>query len=445
MNKAIERSGDSYLLSIAKYYLDVANTAFEGEVPKSKDPYANLEKKKDFNKALKYFTKARGVKISDEQKFEITNNVAYCNFELKRYNQAINEYNSIINTAEPTDEQKEFIDAKDIKNSSKYLSNALFYRGESYLKLYNWKQSRPDLIRIVREYNKTEYNPLALVSLAKSYIFEASSTTNKDAFDKAWGYYDLFFADFIKHEKAPEFLMECANTSNSYGFSDKAIKYWQKMLVSFPEHKDTGKASYLIGSTYFNMKKFEECRTQFKSFLATFTAHPNWNDAQNLLINSYYNEFNTYYAEGMKTYMKYCKFDYTTLIDVNEDTPIIPADKLLTLRTNWQNAGKSGDIFLGNYPVHNLAVFVSKMISNLAFTNAVLAEYLIRTSAIQKKQELTELDTKNIQTKYLQALEVLRNLASKYSRNDVGAEAQYHAAQILEYQIGNLADAIKEY
>ena len=375
---------------IAKVYLDFAEEYFTGKWVQ-RQGQQGVEEKPDYGRAKTFYELALQMEISKEKKEEVQFQVARCAFELQNYAEAI----SLLTTL-----QKEYPDGK-------YLTQVVYYLGQSYLKNGQMLQARKVFRDFIEDYPDESNAPEAAFLLSRTYnIPNPSSAEELELGIKT-------LQDFL--ELYPEdkrvYQAEYEIGLSSYNFAryDDAIAAFTSYIQEFGEgspeqmtEEDGDKteeskylplARYYLGMVYQQQRKFQESIEVWNTFLQKHPSDKLWSDVQRQIL----------------------------------DTEDLIADKLFR-EEDYEAARAAWERFLVEHPLDNRN-----------------PQMMYRIGETFVKRANLEKDVERSQALYQEALAQWKRTVSKYPNTEPASQAQYEIGHIMETRLSKFEEAFEAY
>ncbi|MBI4582500.1 MAG: tetratricopeptide repeat protein [Planctomycetes bacterium] len=381
--------GDAHQASLAGYYLEIADPAFEGK--KVQDP-STLRKQeitvRDYKTAIEYYLKARQLvgekKLPPARALEIRYRIGKCHLELGQLDPAIQELKRLI--AEKPSDQKVLGEALFALGQAWQRKNGPPPRGEE-----NLRESIAAFERLENDLGDHPRVPEAVRAIGDLYLALASQAQDPKAvrahFDQATAAYNRLLARFPQHELAPKVAFAAAEARARFGDRSGAIARFRAFLERYRTDESAPLALFRIGELLEQDQAFDEAIGEWKRFLGLYPNDSRWTASQQRIIEAAY-------KKGLH---------------------------LLAEKKQVQGARAVWEKFLAEYPLSELAPQVYRHFYDLA------------------------IGVYGGDPNLAAAQEALRTLAGKYAESPLAPSSQLLLANLLRDRLDDLDAAIREY
>ena len=398
--------GDTWLTKISSYWLEIADTAYEGvEV---ENPGATTQKptrKTDFPAALEFYQKARRTFLPEDRRDEVHYRIGHLHLELGNPGEAIDELRRLLGL----DREEEGATPR-LELSAELRGQALRRLGLAQSAAGESEAAIVTLERLVEEQPKHALSPDALWHVVRLHEMIAARTTSADTGLTAEGSASIrsaiaaserFLERYAKHEFAPEVARRRAALLVVEGRPDRAVEALDQLTATWPKSQAAPTARLEIADIERRRENFDRAIAAWRTFLGTYPNHPKWTQAQQSIIGAKY-------QKGV--------WLWKTHKDVD------------AARATWNE-------FLAEHPLATEArqIWIR------------LHEIELPADALDHAFERPRLtDDAKAKAAFLRSLEPLRSLWGKYQGTPEAAWARLRAALILQNRLDELEPAIAE-
>jgi uncharacterized protein YfaS (alpha-2-macroglobulin family)/TolA-binding protein len=359
---AIYEKALEYLVSdarreqIATTYLQYADSYYE---PPKKSPAEPPTP--NWQRAKSLYLKALEIGLTLSRQSSVLLRVAQADYNAGKYSDALQSFERVRHEY-PTSEAA---------------ADALFYIGQSRLKIDDMRGARRALRDFLSDYTTHARRAEAQLAVAQSY--RVPSPSNDRELELGVAALREYLEKFPSDKRASEAEYWIGLSYFNRARYEDAVREFEKLIVLHrgDDGDELALAEYYQGFAYQRQKKFQSAITSWEKFLAEHPVHTRWNEVQRLVID-------THYAIGEEAYKK----------------------------KDYDGARRAWDDFAARYPLD---------VRN--------ADIMFRLGVMQDEADKQE-----------EALAQWRRVVSKYSGTEAASRAQYMIALAYE-KLGQWDDA----
>jgi hypothetical protein len=212
--------------------------------------------------------------------------------------------------------------------------------------------------------------------------FVAAPRSDAETVRKGLGHWARFLKNYPQHPDAPAVAFGIAEAVHAQGDLKGAIAAYEDVIARFPKHDLAAEAQFRIGRAFLQGERYDEARAAWAKFLGAYPSNQRFAEAQRAIVQA--------------------------LFQKAQD---------LAAKQKWDGAEQAAREFLAQYPIDSLSPRAQLLI----------ADTLYRRGEVKRARDEYAL------------------CATKYQQAQEAPIAQLSVAHIEERDLGDLAEAIRQY
>lgn len=214
------------------------------------------------------------------------------------------------------------------------------------------------------------------------WTYRPTETTDREQAKKGLAHWARFLERYPQHPVAPTVASNTAQAIFRMGDTGAAVAAYELVIARWPKHELAAEAQYRIGEVYLAAQRYDEARDAWAKFLGAHPSHRRFVEAQRAIVGALFQK-----AQDLAGAKK------------------------------WAAAEAAAREFLAQYPL----------------------------DALSSRAQLLVGETLSARGEHQKARDEYAVCASKYAQSAEAPQAQLRVALVEERELGDLAEAIKQY
>lgn len=297
-----------------------------------------------------------------------------------------------------------------------YLDDAQLNRGEAFFRLNNMPEARKIWKKMRDQRREVSKRPEIIAEAAFRVAKTYGMPEQQDDKNLALGIRSLdeFLRLFANHEKVATASLQKAQAYFNKNQTDKALSSFREFLELYKNKatpEQTAFAEIHIAHCLMNSQKFDEAIQAFQEFLTRHPVDKNWSDAQQAIVETRYRKIDNYRIQAEKELRRWKRKIQDEKKDPQNEP--IPAE-IVKL---YDSLRESVEAYQKEYPLDGKIPHLQLMLGN----------------------------TEQSIHRYANAIQIWRDIATRYPNSDVASNALFSIASCTEKDLGDLEKAIDFY